>query len=270
MLDQKSENPTYSEPAMAKDYLTTTQAARLLAVSPDTVLKWVKAGKIGAYLTPGGHCRIPREVIDELMVKPSGASNVRVASPTTFHYCWELARQSSDHCDTPIDCVDCIVYRGRVERCYELAELPEIGNSIKHRCGTSCEKCDYYHMVHDKGTSILVVTRSASLRKRLKRGDDALPVEMRFAGSEYEVSALIESFRPDYVVIDTSIGVRQTRSLCSYLADDTRLPFPRLILAANAETGRLDCGQEVLGWLRKPFNSQHLLHFLSEARSARL
>ena len=36
-----------------KNYLTTTQAAKLLSVSPDTVLKWVKAGKLQARRTLG-------------------------------------------------------------------------------------------------------------------------------------------------------------------------------------------------------------------------
>ena len=54
---------------MAKDYFTTTEAANLLSVSPDTVLKWVRAGKIESYRTPGGHSRIPSEAVARLRVR---------------------------------------------------------------------------------------------------------------------------------------------------------------------------------------------------------
>ncbi|OGL47597.1 MAG: hypothetical protein A2161_15390 [Candidatus Schekmanbacteria bacterium RBG_13_48_7] len=42
-------------------YLTTTQAAKLLSVAPDTILKWVKAGKLTSRRTLGGYFRIPME-----------------------------------------------------------------------------------------------------------------------------------------------------------------------------------------------------------------
>ncbi|WP_457826562.1 MerR family transcriptional regulator, partial [Staphylococcus aureus] len=71
-----------------KDYLTTSQAARLLAVSPDTVLKWVRAGKVKSYRTLGGHFRIP---LSEIGAVGSGAEAKAewsaVASPVRHQYC---------------------------------------------------------------------------------------------------------------------------------------------------------------------------------------
>ena len=58
-----------TEERSKKDYLTTTQAAKLLSVTPDTVLKWVKAGKVKSYRTLGGHFRIP---LSELNIPDSG------------------------------------------------------------------------------------------------------------------------------------------------------------------------------------------------------
>jgi excisionase family DNA binding protein len=52
---------------MAKDLYSTFQAAKILGVTPDTVLKWIKRGKIAASRTLGGHYRIPKEKIDELL-----------------------------------------------------------------------------------------------------------------------------------------------------------------------------------------------------------
>ena len=41
--------------------LTTGQAARYLSVCPNTIKRWIAAGAIAAYTTPGGHYRIPLE-----------------------------------------------------------------------------------------------------------------------------------------------------------------------------------------------------------------
>ena len=41
--------------------LTTGDAARHLAVSPNTIKRWIAAGALRAYTTPGGHWRIPFE-----------------------------------------------------------------------------------------------------------------------------------------------------------------------------------------------------------------
>ena len=42
---------------------TTHQAAKLLGVSLPTVVNWIKAGRLEAYRTPGGHRRRPAESI---------------------------------------------------------------------------------------------------------------------------------------------------------------------------------------------------------------
>ena len=45
---------------------TTGQAARLCSVTPDTVLKWIKAGRIEAQRTAGGHYRISPQELERL------------------------------------------------------------------------------------------------------------------------------------------------------------------------------------------------------------
>ena len=46
-----------------KRYFTMSQAASVCAVSRATMLRWVSAGKIQSYTTPGGHKRILPEVL---------------------------------------------------------------------------------------------------------------------------------------------------------------------------------------------------------------
>jgi len=46
---------------MNPDYITTTEAARLLGVTSQTVRNWIRSGKIITEPTMGGHNRIPRD-----------------------------------------------------------------------------------------------------------------------------------------------------------------------------------------------------------------
>lgn len=48
-------------------YLTTGEAADLLGVSSQTVVNWIKTGKLDAIRTLGGHRRIDRTVIEQML-----------------------------------------------------------------------------------------------------------------------------------------------------------------------------------------------------------
>ena len=48
-------------------FFTTTEVARYCEVSNDGVLKWIKAGKLRAFATPGGHYRISAEGFREFL-----------------------------------------------------------------------------------------------------------------------------------------------------------------------------------------------------------
>ena len=47
-------------------YIRTAEAARILRVSPKTVSRWAKEGKIPHVMTLGGHRRFPSSAIQEL------------------------------------------------------------------------------------------------------------------------------------------------------------------------------------------------------------
>ena len=76
----------------------------------------------------------------------------------SFQYCWEFNAKSREINE---ECQNCIVYRSRALRCYEMIQLPiETGHS-KVFCQTSCEECDYYKLVLEQSINVLVVTRPA-------------------------------------------------------------------------------------------------------------
>jgi excisionase family DNA binding protein len=51
------------------DYLKPAEVAALLGVNAKTVKRWIRAGKLDAIKTPGGHWRIPTESVERLKTR---------------------------------------------------------------------------------------------------------------------------------------------------------------------------------------------------------
>jgi excisionase family DNA binding protein len=243
-------------------HYTTTQVAKLLSVSADTVLKWVKAGKITSYRTPGGHCRIPAEVVATLLPAgegPDGMPGAAERHPSHL-YCWDF--YSGPDGIGP-ECQNCIAYRSRARRCYEMRGIPEEFGPLKLFCQTDCQDCDFYELTHAQGLSILVISRNRRWLKRLTVQAETTDLSLAVATGEYESGAAIASFRPDFIVVDLALGTRRTRAICRHLAGDARIPFTRIILTSHEAKWAEDCNQEVFGWIRKPFDLEQLQEFIA-------
>jgi excisionase family DNA binding protein len=254
---EKSEMAEKHDINRTQDYLTTTQAARLLSVSPDTVLKWVKAGKVKSYRTLGGHFRIP---ISELDIPESERPAMKVvtngvAAPSTHQYCWEYLAKGGE---ISPECKNCITYKSRAQRCYELKDLPGGFGCLNLMCDTKCEDCDYYQVAHGHKPRVLVFSDGKRLIKGGARPGSMNGFELEFARSEYEAAALIQSFRPDYIVVDCGFGKRRTAAICRHLFDDIRIPVVRIILSSKAREIDDYCDQDVFAWIKKPFTVEQL------------
>ncbi len=57
----------------AKDYLTTRETAKLLNVAVSTVQLWTDNGLLKAWTTAGGHRRISRESVEQILQQQKGA-----------------------------------------------------------------------------------------------------------------------------------------------------------------------------------------------------
>ncbi|MBF0594860.1 MAG: excisionase family DNA-binding protein [Candidatus Omnitrophica bacterium] len=65
---------------MQPDYLTTSETAKIFHVTRFTVLNWVKKNKIQSVSTLGGHQRIPRAAVLELLKKSHSNDQAPVAA----------------------------------------------------------------------------------------------------------------------------------------------------------------------------------------------
>jgi excisionase family DNA binding protein len=51
---------------VSNEYITTGEVAKILRVSPKTIARWAKEGKLPHLVTLGGHRRFPAEAIRAL------------------------------------------------------------------------------------------------------------------------------------------------------------------------------------------------------------
>jgi excisionase family DNA binding protein len=55
-------------------YLTRGEVARLLGVSPNTVSRWAREGRLACQMTLGGHRRFDRTLIEQLRSRMAGGT----------------------------------------------------------------------------------------------------------------------------------------------------------------------------------------------------
>jgi excisionase family DNA binding protein len=48
------------------DFLTRSEVSKLLGVSPNTVTRWAREGRLSCQVTLGGHHRFERELVEQL------------------------------------------------------------------------------------------------------------------------------------------------------------------------------------------------------------
>src|SRR4030042_6445009 len=71
--------------------LSTGKASKLLSVTPDTILKWIKQDKLPALRTAGGHYRVSQEAINALLSQSEETFSASQPAPEEpLLYCWEF------------------------------------------------------------------------------------------------------------------------------------------------------------------------------------
>ncbi len=246
---------------MKEKLLTTGQAAKICSVTPDTVLKWIRSGRLLATRTPGGHHRVSFDKLIEVLDSDSGVflENERVeikpkAKSHPFKYCWEFNNKGGGL----NGCEECIVYTMRAKRCYEVVErAKEIGHN-KLFCKQTCQECNYYHVVHQQSANVLFVSDNELLASRLKKGADKLGLNFEVTECEYTTSALVDMFRPDYAIVDCSLGEQPTKDICNHLMEDPRIPFVRVVLAATDDELPESCDKEIFARMEKPVDIEDI------------
>jgi excisionase family DNA binding protein len=231
--------------------LTTGQAAKYCSVTPDTILKWIRSGFLPAQRTAGGHHRIDERDLEKVL-KPSSkemAGSVIDFTDRSFRYCWEFNGEG----DLKDGCRECAVYQMRAQRCYELMRLVPDADHPKLHCSGGCQDCDYFQIVHEQSINVLIVSDDDSLVKVLQKETDH-NFNIEYSDCEYACSAVISEFRPDFAIVDCQIGTELSREICKHLMADPRIPYIRVMMAANEGNFPEACDKEIFARLKRPFS----------------
>lgn len=62
---------------MSESPLKPGEIAGLFGVDPKTVRRWAKAGKMGAFKTPGGQYRFPAKEVQSIIAKARLGGNIK-------------------------------------------------------------------------------------------------------------------------------------------------------------------------------------------------
>ena len=213
--------------------LTTGQAARLCSVTPDTILKWIKKGRLRGERTAGGHYRIHRRDIEPLIAsaRPTARppSQTRESCPQGLR-CWEYLADCGEVRDA---CRQCVVYRVRATHCFLMAGLETDIGHARRFCRGSCADCVYYRRAKGLATRVLVITSDDVLVDRLV-GEQDENITLRFAKNAYEASAIIHDFRPAFAVIDVESVPNGGTELLDSIAADPRVPGLKITIVVPA------------------------------------
>lgn len=210
--------------------LTTGQAAKLCDVTPDTILKWIRKGRLSAARTAGGHFRVDLRDLQP-HIPPGRLENRSAETPPPFPgklRCWELL---SDKGVVREACKGCVVYRVRAAGCFLMADLEQDIGHARRFCQSSCQDCVYYRRVKGLATNVLVITLDQHLIQGLAT-EQHDSIAIRFARNAYDASAIIQDFRPAFAVVDEQLLATSHSGLLESLAGDPRVPGLKIILVS--------------------------------------
>lgn len=119
--------------------LSTGQAARFCFVTSDTIVNWIKGGRLLARRTAGGQFRILLPDLRAFMVDHGMETDLLDDARGDCRHCWEgpdAGRAGPINGDS---CESCLVFRARALRCFEL----RCAVSIDSEQLAECESCRF-------------------------------------------------------------------------------------------------------------------------------
>ncbi len=236
-------------------WLSTGKAAQRCSVNPDTVLKWIKRGRLRATRTAGGHYRIQEGDLTALIPILSHAGASPAQTPESCERplrCWEYLSNSGVVRD---ECKKCFIYQIRAAWCFRTAALGCEFGQMQNFGNDACQDCAYFRRANGHATHVLVATADDRFTEVLRQGKRN-GLELRFARNAYEASAMISEFRPAFAVVDQELLTALDGDLLNCLASDPRAPGLKIILATGRRRGpriSISPKQGVVGVYEKPF-----------------
>jgi DNA-binding NtrC family response regulator len=141
----------------------------------------------------------------------------------------------------------------RAHRCYEVAKLAPQSDHQLAFCESTCDECEYFRLVLEQRTNVLVVTDDPALSARLMDGVGDADFNLAIADCEYDCSFKVTNFRPDFAVVDCALGHQASGDISRHIAQDPRIPSVRVVLAGRDDEFPEECDKEVFARMERPF-----------------
>jgi excisionase family DNA binding protein len=236
-------------------WLTTGQTAHRCAVTPATVLNWIRSGRLEAIRTPGGHYRVKLEKLQPLLQQQK-TPNLDMGGHTRQAplRCWEYLSEGGT---TREECLTCVVHRVRASWCFQIATLGIDSGHAKRFCPTSCDDCAYYRRVSGLPTNVLIVSSDPDILHGIE-GQESEDIVLRFARNSYEASAAVETFLPAFAIVDMENSAARENNLLESLGRDPRLPGLKTVVAVrqgrSKRKWKLNGNPFISGRIEKPID----------------
>jgi len=112
--------------------------------------------------------------------------------------------------------------------------------------------------MHGKRANVLIVTDDRVLSNELMARADEARFNLEITDCEYNCSAVINHFKPDYIIIDSNLGVRVSQQMSTHIMKDPRIPYVRVIIAGGREEFPDECDRKVFAHMTRPFNISNI------------
>jgi excisionase family DNA binding protein len=241
---------------MSSALLTTGEAARLCAVKPDTVLKWIKKGALPATRTIGGHYRVDEQAVLTVLAQddaPEDRAHEKVLCSRPMR-CWEYMNNGPG-----AECRECVVYKIHASWCFRMSAAVRGNGQVKRFCTGICQECPYYRRVHNLPSNVIVITQDEKLIQDLAKRESP-EVSFRFARRGYDASAIVSVFRPAFVVFDQALLDHLGVALLDALATDSRTLGARILVAVRKESVGLHIHHRAIyATIQEPFQADEIV-----------
>ena len=125
-------------------------------------------------------------------------------------------------------------------------------------CDQHCEDCSYFQEMHGKRANVLVVTDDQVLSSALIAQADGARFNLEITDCEYNCSAIIDHFKPDFVIIDSNLGIRVSQQMSSHIMKDPRIPYVRVVIAGGKEAYPNECDRKEFARMTRPFDISNI------------
>jgi DNA-binding NtrC family response regulator len=112
--------------------------------------------------------------------------------------------------------------------------------------------------MHGKRANVLVVTDDPSLSNELMAQAEEARFNLEITDCEYNCSAVIDHFKPEFVVIDSKLGIQVSQQMSTHIMKDPRIPYVRVIIAGGNEEFPEECDRKVFARMTRPFDISNI------------